>query len=183
MFKRFTLDESVSGQSQIKSSLQRSIRAKILEQIPAIEPYLEDVLPKKDKMVLAKVAGHVNVVCSPSSEPLFFNVRDGPYCPTLRLLARYPLLLPRMCVDDGAIRHVMQGADVMVPGLKSTRAAMDEVPEGAVVGIYGGTDKAHPLAVGQALMGTTAIRTVGKGVGIENWHYLSDGLWKCPTLS
>jgi len=182
MFKRFTVDESVSGQSQIKSSLQRTIRAKILEQIPAIEPYFEDILPKKDKMVLAKVAGHINVVCSPSAEPLFFNVRDGPYCPTLRLLAKYPCLLPRMCVDDGAIRHVMQGADVMVPGLKSPRAAIDDVPREAVVGVYG-PGKDHPLAVGQALLATSAIRTADKGVGIENWHFLSDGLWKCPTLS
>lgn len=182
MFKRFTLDESVAGQSQVKSSLQRSIRAKILEQLPAIEPYLDDILPKKDKMVLAKVTGHVNVVCSSSAEPLFFNIRDGPYCPTLRLLAKYPLLLPRMCVDDGAIRHVMQGADVMVPGLKSTRAAMDDVPKKTVVGIYGGS-KEHPLAVGLALMATSTIRTVDKGVGIETWHYLTDGLWKCPTLS
>lgn len=182
MFKRFTVDESVSGQSQVKSSVQRSIRAKILEQIPAVEPYLDDILPKKDKMVLAKAAGHINIVCSPGAEPLFFNVRDGPYCPTLRLLAKYPILLPRMCVDDGAIRPVMQGADVMVPGLKSPCAAMDDVPSQTVVGVYG-PDKSHPVAVGQALLATSAIRTVDKGVGIENWHHLSDGLWNCPTLS
>lgn len=54
MFKRFTVEEHVSTSSKIKSSQQRSIRAKILDEYPQIEPYLELIMPKKAPMVVAK---------------------------------------------------------------------------------------------------------------------------------
>lgn len=57
MFKKFSTDENVSTSSKVKSSQQRTIRAKVLEQYPAIEPYLEDLLPKKAPMVVAKWCG------------------------------------------------------------------------------------------------------------------------------
>lgn len=54
MFKKFTVEENVSTSSKVKSSQQRMIRSKILEQYPDIEPYLEGLLPKKAPMVVAK---------------------------------------------------------------------------------------------------------------------------------
>lgn len=39
-----------------------------------------------------------------------------PIIPTLRLLHKYPNLLPRMQVDQGAIKFVLSGANVMCPG-------------------------------------------------------------------
>lgn len=54
MFKKFSTEENVSTSSKVKSSQQRMIRAKVLEQYPAIEPYLEELLPKKAPMVVAK---------------------------------------------------------------------------------------------------------------------------------
>jgi PUA domain protein len=54
MFKRFTVEDHVSGHSQVKSSQQRAIRNKILEEYPDIEPYMELILPKKAPMVVAK---------------------------------------------------------------------------------------------------------------------------------
>lgn len=54
MFKKFTVEENVSTSSKIKSSQQRTIRAKILEQYPNVEPYMEEILPKKAPMVVAK---------------------------------------------------------------------------------------------------------------------------------
>lgn len=54
MFKKFTIEENVSTHSKVKSSQQRTIRAKILEQYPCIEPYLESLLPKKTPLEVAK---------------------------------------------------------------------------------------------------------------------------------
>jgi malignant T-cell-amplified sequence len=54
MFKKFDVGEHVSNHSQVKSSTQRTIRAKILEQYPDVDPYLEELLPKKAPMVVAK---------------------------------------------------------------------------------------------------------------------------------
>lgn len=65
--------------------------------MPEIEPYIDDILPKKEKMVMAKCQNHVNIVTINGQEPLFFNQRDGPYAPCLRTLHKYPFLLPRVC--------------------------------------------------------------------------------------
>lgn len=83
-------------------------------QYPLLEPVLEDLLPKKSPLIVAKwlisaismqffiffflwvtlyfllssflcSQNHLNLVVV-NNVPLFFNIRDGPYMPTLRLL-------------------------------------------------------------------------------------------------
>lgn len=45
---RFDEKESISGTQQLKSSVQKSIRNKLLEQFPHLENYADVILPKKD---------------------------------------------------------------------------------------------------------------------------------------
>ncbi|GBG75733.1 hypothetical protein CBR_g20980 [Chara braunii] len=85
MFKKFTPEESISGHSQVKASVQRKIRSSIAEEYPPLEPFLDELMPKKAPLVLAKCQNHLNLVVV-NHVPLFFNIRDGPYMPTLRLL-------------------------------------------------------------------------------------------------
>lgn len=182
MFKRFSLDENVSGQSAMKSSQQRAARSKIVEQMPSIEPYVDDLFPKKEKTSTVKCSGHISILASAGGTPLFFQVRNGPFIPTLRMVHKYPFMLPILRVDRGAIKHVINGAHVMVPGLKSTRAVLeDEVQKGDVVAVYA-ESKEHALAVGIAQMSTDEIRQTDKGVAIDNLHHVSDDLWKCESL-
>mmetsp|Transcript_17528 Transcript_17528/g.56523 ORF Transcript_17528/g.56523 Transcript_17528/m.56523 type:complete len:88 (-) Transcript_17528:499-762(-) len=56
MFKKFTKDEHVSAFNQVKSSVQRGIRAKIGEQYPYLEDndLLDELIPKKEPMIIAK---------------------------------------------------------------------------------------------------------------------------------
>lgn len=54
MFKRFSVEEHVSTSSKVKSSQQRSIRSKVVEQYADLEPYAEMLMPKKAPMVVAK---------------------------------------------------------------------------------------------------------------------------------
>lgn len=51
---RFDEKESVSGILQLKSSVQKGIRAKLLEQYPFLEGYIENILPKKDTLKIVK---------------------------------------------------------------------------------------------------------------------------------
>ena len=54
MFKKFTNDD-ISGQTQVKSSVQRAIKAKISEQYPLLEgEVLDTILPKKASMFTVK---------------------------------------------------------------------------------------------------------------------------------
>lgn len=183
MFKRFSVDESVSSQSAMKSSQQRAARAKIIEQMPAIQPYIDDFFPKKEKTTMVKCTGHISMLASASGTPLFIQTRNGQFVPTLRILHKYPFILPVLRVDRGATKHVMNGAHVMVPGLRSERAVIEqEVDRGAVVAVYA-ESKEHALAVGITEMSTRDMRIVDKGVAIDNLHHVSDDLWKTTNLS
>lgn len=54
MFKKFDEKESVSGTTQLKSSVQKGIRVKLIEVYPHIEPYIDQILPKKDAFRIVK---------------------------------------------------------------------------------------------------------------------------------
>lgn len=51
---RFQAGEAVSGVSQVKSSVQRAIKAKLVEQFPPIEDFMAEILPKKESLVVVK---------------------------------------------------------------------------------------------------------------------------------
>lgn len=54
MFKKFDEKENVSGQTQLKSSVQKAIRVKLIETYPHIEKFIEQILPKKDAFRIIK---------------------------------------------------------------------------------------------------------------------------------
>jgi PUA domain protein len=54
VFYRFDEKENISGFQQLKTSVQKGIRSKILEQYPYIENCINDVLPKKEPFRLMK---------------------------------------------------------------------------------------------------------------------------------
>lgn len=180
MFKGFSSSD-VSGQNQVKSSVQRGIKQKIQEQYPRLEGVFKDIWPKDANMVIAKCTDHISLVVI-EKVPLFWQERDGPWLPTIRLLHKYPSMMPKMQVDKGAIKFVLRGASIMCPGLTSPGGAMEDVPEGACVQVTAeGTE--HACAVGIATMSTEAIRSVNKGICIDKIHYLDDGLWKLCELN
>lgn len=177
MFKKFTA-EDVSGQTQVKSSVQRGIKAKILEQFPTMEgDVLDSLLPKKASMYITKCLDRVTIVTI-DGKYLFFNHFDGPYFPNLKILHTYPDILPKIQVDKGAIKFVLKGADIMCPGMTSSGARLPEVnlPKDTVIAIYA-EGKEHALAVGLTSMSTDEIKSINKGIGVRNIHVLGDGLW------
>ena len=172
MFRKYHVETT----QQLKSSVQRGIRAKISDQYPALDDVLDDIMPKKAVVVLGKCADKVNVVLV-DDVPIFFQHRDGPYFPVLRLVHRYPKMMPRLRVDKGAIRFVISGANIMCPCLTSAGATMhDECEADEPVAIYA-EGKEHALAIGITKMSTEEIRSVNKGIGVDLVHYLRDGLW------
>eukprot|EP00744_Colponema_vietnamica_P003117 GILI01004818.1.p1 GENE.GILI01004818.1~~GILI01004818.1.p1 ORF type:complete len:181 (+),score=54.22 GILI01004818.1:72-614(+) len=180
MFRKFSSEES-SNKQQLKTSVVRGIRSSILEQYPLLEPHLDNIIPKKAQLVMVKLPEHVNLILC-ENEPLFFQTRDGPIAPTLRILHKYPFMMPKMQCDRGAIRFVLSGANIMCPGLTSPGGKMDEVPAGAIVAIMA-EGKEHAMAIGLTKLSSAEIASVNKGIGIDNLHHLGDGLWTTPMLN
>jgi len=181
MFKKFTQEESVSSHSQVKSSVGRAIRSSVLELYPALEDVVEEILPKKESMVLAKCADHISLLLV-NRKPVFFQIRDGPWFPTLRLVHLYPSAFASSTwqTDSGAIKFVLGGAQIMCPGF--TNGAMDvDIPLEAPV-VVGAHGKRHAMCVGRVKMTRSDIASVNKGIAVENLHFLGDGLWQLPTI-
>lgn len=80
---RFEL-EDVSAQSKVKSSTQRAIKRKVSEQYEPLEPYLDDIVPK-GALQEARCRDKLNIYIV-DGEALFFQHRNGPIFPTLKLL-------------------------------------------------------------------------------------------------
>jgi len=106
---------------------------------------------------------------------------DDPLIPHLKLVHAFPQAFTRLRIDRGAIRFVLSGATLMAPGLTSKGGWLpergDEAVEGEVVAI-GAEGKEEVCMVGRLRMGTEAIKGVGKGVVMDEGHYLGDGLWR-----
>jgi len=204
MFRKFDSSSDVSTSTQVKASVQRAIKSQILEAHPAItEDLLDELLPKKPPLVQYKVGPHLMLYCrktggegSGSDEPVFFQERDGPILPTLKLVHRYPgLEFTRVTVDKGAIPFVLGGAHIMCPGLTNPGGEMPtdgvekdddgfELPglakgDGVIVYAEG---KELPIAVGVMKMSSVEIRERNKGNGIEVAHFLGDGLFQTDEI-
>jgi len=181
MFKKFTVDENVSSTSQVKNSVVRGITAQLIEQYPHLETIMDDLIPKKS-MTIAKCTDKVQIILS-DNIPIFFNERDGPYLPTLKLLHKYPQFMKRMQADKGAIPFILGGANIMAPGFTSPGGDIPfDLEEGDAVAIYV-EGKEHAVAVGIMKMSTSDVKSINKGVCVENCHSLLDGLWMTKDIS
>mmetsp|Transcript_22289 Transcript_22289/g.27322 ORF Transcript_22289/g.27322 Transcript_22289/m.27322 type:complete len:205 (+) Transcript_22289:108-722(+) len=204
MFKRFDPSTDISTSTQVKASVQRGIKAQILKSHPNIDEELLDLLlPKKPPLMQYKVGPHLMLYSrlpqsqeedddvSAGHEPVFFQSRDGPVLPTLRLVHKYypDFKFTRVTVDKGAIPFVIGGANIMCPGLTNPGGSMPE-DDGDKVGLEKGDGvvifaegKEHALAIGTMKMSSAAIRSKNKGIGIEVVHFLGDGLYQTKEIS
>jgi PUA domain protein len=104
--------------------------------------------------------------------PLAVEV-SGKLIPSIRALMDGIAELPRVVVDSGAVKHVVNGADVMAPGI--VRVEGDFVKGDLVVVV----DEKHgkPLSVGVALVDRSELASMSRGKVVENLHYIGDKLW------
>ncbi|PCH38324.1 hypothetical protein WOLCODRAFT_96913 [Wolfiporia cocos MD-104 SS10] len=184
MFKKFSPSSDVSGQTSLKSSVQRSIRTSLLSQWKVESETVEQIWPKKESLTLVKCRDHISIYTF-HGEPLFFQHFDGPFYPTLRLLHKYPFLLPMVRIDRGAIRFLLAGAHMMCPGLTSAGGYLPPadaaMPAGTPVAIYA-EGKEHAVGIGITKLDTEEMKKVNKDVGVETVTYIGDDLWALQTL-
>jgi len=181
MFKKFE-DGDISTTVQLKSSVQKNIKAKLVEQFPNLGEFIDVIFPKKEQLRVAKCPDHIELLVTPTGQHLFFRQREGPYFPSLRLVHQYPDIAPKMQVDKGAITYVLSGANIMCPGLTSPGGQVpDEIESEKVVTIMA-EDKQHALAIGLTKLSGKDIKSVNKGIAVETVHYLNDGLWRLKPV-
>ncbi len=99
--------------------------------------------------------------------PLCFR-KEGRLFPSLHYADAFRL--KKVVVDMGAVRHLINGADVMAPGI----VEMDEVKKGELVLVV---DQKYrkPLVIGYSLVEG---KKPEKGKVVKNVHRLGDKIWK-----
>jgi len=79
----------------------------------------------------------------------------------------------RVTVDEGALKFIMNGADIMKPGIVY---ADERIKEGDFVYVTV-EGKESPIAVGIALCNGEEMKGA-KGKAVKNLHHLKDKIWK-----
>ncbi|KAK5781785.1 translation machinery-associated protein 20 PWA37_004694 [Arxiozyma heterogenica] len=176
MFKKFS-KEDIHSRSNVKSSIQRTLKSKLVSQYPALELVIDELIPKKSHIELIKCEDKIQLY-SVDGEVLFFQKFDE-LIPSLRLVHKFPEAYPTVQVDRGAIKFVLSGANIMCPGLTSAGAKLPDSPglEKDTIVVINAENKENALAIGKLLMSTEDIKKINKGHGVEMIHHLGDPLW------
>ena len=82
-------------------------------------------------------------------------------------------LFPAAVVDEGAIRFLLNGADVMRPGIRK----LDDWGAAGKMVVVREEKKGRAIAVGTALVPSAEAQGMAKGGCIRNIHHVGDRFW------
>lgn len=156
---------------KIKSRVQlrKSAKNKLLT---SLRSSFGDVIDKIEERKLESATADWFKIIIVDGDILFFQEGEGSPFPTVRGVLELGLDCCKVTVDSGAVKFVVNGADIMCPGIVS---ADPEIAANDLVII---TEEAHgkPLAIGRALV--PASEMVGKsGKAVKSIHHVGDDLW------
>ncbi len=118
--------------------------------------------------------------CSEPEPGIVFVVLDGyefvrsgenffPFLGSQETLTRFP----QAFVDDGAIKFLLNGADVMRPGIRK----FDDWGEAGKIVVVREEKKGRAIALGPATVASSEAKSMTKGSCIKNLHHLGDRYW------
>lgn len=140
---------------------QKTLSKSEIKELNTKQSYIE--FSKKDKVVKKEMYYFWNDICA------LFEY-EGKIVPTLKILLQKPDILPQITVDMGAVRYIVNGADIMRPGITNIPETIKK--EDIVVVIDQNNKK--PLVVGVALFDATEMK---EGKVIKNIHRIGDDIW------
>ena len=139
--------------------------------IAAIEPLLADPSAlRKASLELAETDEEIDLIFV-DGRPLIMVMEDRPFLTVLGAIELRPHKKV-VIVDSGAVRFIVNGADVMNPGIVS---ADPEIEAGDLVIVAEERHK-KPLAVGMALISGKEMH--GEGKAIKSLHHVGDQIWE-----
>ncbi len=151
-----------------KQKLVRALR----KELSRVSPAFATLLDGKARVEVAKTEEGVTLFLI-NGEPKIFEV-EGKYFPTLRGALDIAVDRRYVVVDAGAVPHVVNGADIMRPGVVEYDP---EIKEGDLVVVL---EERHrkPIAIGRALLAGEEFGEREKGKCIKNLHHVGDRIWR-----
>lgn len=128
-------------------------------------------LYKSKTIELGETGGNIRIFLI-DKQPCLMEYESWVF-PTLRGLIAHPIDCRKITVDSGAVGYVVNGADIMRPGIISVT---DDVRKGMPVQVV---EERHgkPLAVCISLYDADGLMAQDKGKCCKNVHFIGDELW------
>ena len=153
----------IKSRNVLRKSDEKSLMNDISEAFGDVSAFvnkkLEDVITDECEFIFV------------DGEPLLFKI-EGKIFPTVRGALKLNPARRRVIVDPGAVKFLINGADVMGRGIAEADMT---IKEGDLVIVV---EKAHgkAVAIGRALVSGNEM--VGKaGKAVKSIHYVGDELW------
>jgi len=153
----------IKSRHHLKGSDARKVIAKI-------EPLLDDTSSLRRSSLEMAISDEGVDLIFVDGRPLMMIVDEQPFFTVLGAIELSPKKRV-VVVDTGAVRFVVNGADIMKPGIVS---ADPEIAIGDLVVI---AEERHqkPLAIGRALVAGTDMK--GDGKAVKSLHHVGDAIW------
>ncbi len=139
----------------------------------------KEILKKIETTLGSKVDGSIEIADYEKMRLLLINgkirgfVVDGEPFLNVEGLKEFKASKRYVIVDDGAIKHILNGAEVMAAGIVD---ADEGIKKGDMVWVS--DVRSLPLAIGIALMDGKEMKEAKKGKAVENIHHIGDKIWK-----
>ncbi|GFR19360.1 eukaryotic translation initiation factor 2D [Trichonephila clavata] len=180
MFKK---PHKVKSSTTVRGSERRRLRGLVEASFPNLSANdINTLIPNKSEMNQVKSmthSGNIAMIYGCAQNPIFFQIEERCY-PSIYTLWMYPKLLPTVVTTNLVLEKIVNGADLMAPGIIIEDYLISEMGDLKVndicaVRIIG--NKA-PVAVGIALLSKADLCQDGiKGKGISIIHCYKDNLW------
>jgi len=133
-----------------------------------------EILKQSRKVEKVKTRIDNVIVIMVDSKPLFILMGEEVH-PTIVGHVKFGIMvdIPIVYVDSGAVPHILNGADVMAPGIVRITG---EMSKGDIVYI-GEDENKRIFGAGKALMEKDEIFSLKRGKAIKNVHYAGDKVW------
>lgn len=126
-------------------------------------------LSKKDQVELIEDNYKIIFI---NKKPSFFYFGEK-LVPTLKLLQENNFL-KKITIDMGAVKFIVNGADIMRPGIVEIEPC---IVKDEIISVIDKNNK-KTLAIGIALFSSDEMKNMSSGKVIKNIHYVGDELWR-----
>ncbi|EJD43636.1 hypothetical protein AURDEDRAFT_88886 [Auricularia subglabra TFB-10046 SS5] len=163
----------------LRSSDRRKLRARVAAQYPALDAEQADLLVPEGIQLARFVAstGEQGTLYTSGGEPIWFSLgRAGDreaedVLPSVYTLWKVPNLVPSLYTPDAVLPILMGGADLMIPGVHTSRATLDPLISGTIVAV-------RNIGLGRMVVSGVDVRPGRKGKAARVLHVVGDALWE-----
>jgi len=171
MFAKLPADK-LKKKASLKNQLLAKLREKAEECMPPIVQIIDEIFPKKIPVTVYNLENHVKMYAV-EDRPKLIELGSGEVFPVLKIAIENPGLLPCVYVDDGAVKALLRGADLMAPGIKQIPGPfqVNQIVEIRLL------EQKEPFAIGLTTVSSEELTQGKSGIAIRILHVLRDGLY------